>query len=199
MRVSSSFPSYTRTAACYLQTFIFSKLGCRRRPTRTPKICSKFEVARQASNPSLCASVRALPWADEAEQKLSRLPLLLPPLGRRLHFRSRAAGCARHGNPKLRLKFEVARQASSPSLCASVQAVPWADEAEQQLSPLDTYGCQLSADVCIFETGLQEPPYTNPLIYVRSLKWQDKQAAPVSVPLCEQCHRQMRLSKSFPG
>jgi len=28
---------------------------------------------------------------------------------------------------------------------------------------------------------------------------QDKQAAPVSVPLCEQCHGQMRLSNSFPG
>jgi len=31
------------------------------------------------------------------------------------------------------------------------------------------------------------------------LKGQDKKAAPVSVPLCEQCHGQMRLSNSFPG
>jgi len=31
------------------------------------------------------------------------------------------------------------------------------------------------------------------------LSWQDKQAAPVSVPLCEQCHGQIRLSNSFPG
>jgi len=31
------------------------------------------------------------------------------------------------------------------------------------------------------------------------LRGQDKQAAPVSVPLCEQCHGQMRLSNSFPG
>jgi len=30
------------------------------------------------------------------------------------------------------------------------------------------------------------------------LKWQDKQAAPVYVHLCEQCHGQMRLSNSFP-
>jgi len=35
--------------------------------------------------------------------------------------------------------------------------------------------------------------------YVSSLRWQDKQAAPVSVALCEQCHGQIRLSNSFPG
>jgi len=47
----------------------------------------------------------------------------------------------------MRLKFEVARQASSPSLCASVRAVPWVDQAEQQLSMLVFSGCDLSADV----------------------------------------------------
>ena len=30
-------------------------------------------------------------------------------------------------------------------------------------------------------------------------KVEDKQAAPVSVPLCEQCHGQVRLNNSFPG
>ena len=50
------------------------------------------------------------------------------------------------------------RQASSPSLCASVPAVPWADEAEQQLSRLAPSGCQLSADVCILRAGLQRRP-----------------------------------------
>jgi len=52
------------------------------------------------------------------------------------------------------LKFQVARQASSPSLCASVREVPWADEAEQQLSRLALSGCQLSADIRIFTAVL---------------------------------------------
>jgi len=64
------------------------------------------------------------------------------------------------------LTFEVARQASSPSLCASVRAVPWADEAEQQLSRLALPACELSADVRIFRAGLLESPCTDPLIYV---------------------------------
>ena len=58
----------------------------------------------------------------------------------------------------LSLKFEVAREASSPSLCASVRAVPWADEAEQQLSRLDLSGCKLSADVRIFGAVLPVSP-----------------------------------------
>jgi len=43
--------------------------------------------------------------------------------------------------------------------------VPWADEAEQQLSRLDLSACQLSADVCIFEEGLLEAPSKDPQIY----------------------------------
>ena len=104
-----------------------------------------------------------------------------------------------HGPPKIRLNFEGARQASSPSLCASVRAVPWADESEQQLSRLALYGCQLSADVSIFRAWLPEAPFTDHLSYVLSLRKQDKQAAQVSVPLCEQCHGQMRMSNSFQG
>jgi len=62
--------------------------------------------------------------------------------------------------------LKVARQASSPSLCASVRAVPWADEAEQQLSRLALSACELSADVRIFKAGLPEAPGTDPLTYV---------------------------------
>jgi len=160
----------------------------------------KFEVARQASSPSLCASVRAMPWADEAELQLSRLALSGCELSADVHiFGSRAAGCFLHGPPKIRLKFEGARQASSPSFCAFVRAVPWADEAEQQLSRLALSACKLSADVHIFGEGLPEATFTDPQSYISSLRWQDKQAALVSVPLCEQCHGQMRLSNSFPG
>jgi len=65
----------------------------------------------------------------------------------------------------LRLKFEVARQASSPSLCASVRAVPLADEAEQQLSRLALSGCELSADIRIFRAGLTEVPTVDPQRY----------------------------------
>jgi len=64
------------------------------------------------------------------------------------------------------MKFEVARQASSPSLCASVRAVPWADESEQQLSILAISACEQSADVRIFGAGLQETPGTDHLSYV---------------------------------
>jgi len=56
----------------------------------------------------------------------------------------------------------VARQVSIISLCASVQAVPWADEAEQQLSRLAPSGCQLSADLAIFGAGLLDAPGTDP-------------------------------------
>jgi len=34
-----------------------------------PNLRFKFEVARQASSPNFCASVRAVSWADEAEQR----------------------------------------------------------------------------------------------------------------------------------
>jgi len=63
------------------------------------------------------------------------------------------------------LKFEVARQASSPCLCASVRVVPWADEAEQQLCRLALSGCELSADVRISEAKLPEAPDTEAQIY----------------------------------
>jgi len=77
-----------------------------------------------------------------------------------------AAGGARHGPPKLRLKFEVARQASIPIICASVRAVPWADEAEQQLSRLALSVCELSADVRIFRAWLLMVPCMELQIYV---------------------------------
>ena len=80
-----------------------------------------------------------------------------------------------------------------------MRAVPWADEAEQQLSRLVLFGCELSADVHIFRAGLLEAPGTDHLRYVLSWRVKDKQAAPVSVLLCKQCHGQMRLSNSFPG
>jgi len=46
---------------------------------------------------------------------------------------------------------------------------------------------------------MPEAPGTDPLRYTENLSWQDKQEAPVPMPLCEQCHGQMMLSKSFPG
>ena len=67
--------------------------------------------------------------------------------------------------PGPRWKFEVARQASSPSLCASLRAVPWADEAEQELSRLAPSGCELSAEVRIFVAGLHEAPGTDTITY----------------------------------
>ena len=111
--------------------------------------------------------MRAVPWEDKAEQELSRLaPSGLRAIYTCLHFQIRAARGARHGPPNLRLEFEVARQAISPSLCASVRAVSWADKAEQELSRLAPYGLQLSADVCIFGAGLTDAPCTDTQSYV---------------------------------
>jgi len=77
-----------------------------------------------------------------------------------------AAGGPRHGQLKLFLKCQKARQASSPSLCASVRAVPWADEVEQHLSRLALSACEVSADVRIFGEGMPEKPDTDHLSYV---------------------------------
>jgi len=44
--------------------------------------------------------------------------------------------------------------------------VPWAEEAEQQLSRLALSACELSADVRIFGAELPEDPYTDRLRYV---------------------------------
>jgi len=103
-----------------------------------------------------------VPWADEAEQQLSRLALSGCELFADVHiFKAGLPNASPHGPPKLRWKFEGARQARSPSLCASVRAVPWADEAEQQLSRLALSGCELSADVRMFRVGLSgAPPMT---------------------------------------
>jgi len=44
--------------------------------------------------------------------------------------------------------------------------VPWADEAEEQLSSLAPSGCKLSADVHIFGPGLTEALGTDSLSYI---------------------------------
>jgi len=108
-----------------------------------------------------------VPWSDEAEQQLSRLALSACELSADVRIFRAGLLEAKDTDPqKLRLKFEVARQASSISLSASVRAVPWADEAEQQLSRLALSGCELSADVRIFRAGLPEAPCTDPQSYV---------------------------------
>ena len=72
-----------------------------------------------------------MPWADEADKQLSRLAASACQLS--AGIRNLGAGLPQApGTDPLNvlLKFDVARQATSPSLCASVRAVPWADEAE---------------------------------------------------------------------
>ena len=88
--------------------------------------------------------------------------------------------------PRLCLKMEVARQVSSRSVCASVRAVPWEDEAEQQLSRLAPSACQLPADIRIFEEELLQGAWQgqHPIQgYVGILRCQEKQA-PQSLCLC---------------
>ena len=107
-----------------------------------------------------------MPWADEAEQQLSRLALSVCELSADVRIFRAGLSEFREGSAKILLKFEGARQASTPSLCASVRAVPWADEAEQQLSRLVLSGCELSADVRILGAGLPEAPGMQHLSYV---------------------------------
>ena len=73
---------------------------------------------------------------------------------------------AHQGPFRIRLKFEVARQASSPSLCASVRAVPWADEAEQQLSRLAPSDCEISGIVPISRTGKRNETLMDPIGHI---------------------------------
>ena len=111
--------------------------------------------------------MRALPWADEAEQELSRLALSACELSADVRiFGAGLPEAPGTNSQKIRLKFEGARQASSPSLCASVRAVPWPDEAEQQFSRLAVSACEVSAYVRIFGAGLPEAPGTDHLSYV---------------------------------
>jgi len=103
--------------------------------------------------------VRAVPWADETEQQLSRLASSGCELSADVPFFGPGLGEAPgRDSPNIHWKFEVRRQASSPSLCASVRAVPWEDEAEQQLSRLSPSGYQLSADIRILKAGLTKAP-----------------------------------------
>jgi len=56
-----------------METFALYCQGCGKLQAGKPRIHLKFEVARQASNSSLCFSMRAVACRDEAEQQLSRL------------------------------------------------------------------------------------------------------------------------------
>ena len=104
--------------------------------------------------------------ADVAEQQVSRLTSSGCERSVDVPFFGAGLGEAPgRDSPNIHWKFEVARQASSRSLCASVRAVPWEDEAEQQLSRLATSGCKLSADIRILKAGLTKEPDKDAQIY----------------------------------
>jgi len=110
-----------------------------------------------------------VPWADEAEQQLPRLaPSAWELSGDIRIFWAGLLEAPRTDTPipGLRFKFEVARQASCPSLFAFVRAVLWANQAEQQLSRLAPSGCQLSGHIRIFGAGQMEAPGTDTLRYI---------------------------------
>jgi len=95
--------------ASYLQMLTFSEQGCPWRPAETPitRLLFKFEVARQASSPSLCASVRAVPWADEAEQQLSRVGLSACELSADIHIFGERLRKEPARDPDPQVTFEV--------------------------------------------------------------------------------------------
>jgi len=73
-------------------------------------------------------------------------------------------------------------------LSNSFPGKPLLADSYLQTFALSEQGCERSLPGTLTFTG-----------YVWSFKWQHKQEDPVSLPLCEQCHEQMRLSNSFPG
>jgi len=107
-----------------------------------------------------------VPLADEAEQQLSSLALSACELSAVVRIFRAALPESPTMAPKVTLKFDLARQARSTNLCASLQAVPWADEAEQKLSRPALSGCELYADLSIFRAGLLEAPRKDRLCYV---------------------------------
>ena len=107
-----------------------------------------------------------MPWADEAEQQLCRIAFSACELSAEVHILGVGLPEESGMDTKVRWTLKVARQASSTSLCASVRAVPWADEAEQQLSRLANSACELSADVRILEAGLTEDPGMDSQSYI---------------------------------
>jgi len=119
---------WTFLAASYLQTVAFWEQRCRRRSARIPKYKLQVSGGKTSKHPQslcLCASSAMGRWGWAKASQASSFWLWA--ICRRSHFWSRAAGGVRHGLPNFCLKFEVSRQESSPSLCASVRAVPWAD------------------------------------------------------------------------
>ena len=133
---------------------------------RPQKPLLKFKGTRKASSPSLCSSVRAVPWADEAEQQFSRLALSACELSADVRILGAGQPEAPCSEPKYTFEVCGGKTRISVSLCASVRAVPWTDEAEQQLSRLALSFCEQSAVVRLFRAGLQELPCTDTKIYV---------------------------------
>jgi len=60
--------------------------------------------------------------------------------------------------PKYKFEVEGGKTSKQLQSLCSVRAVPWADEAEKQLSRLALSACELSTDVRILEEGLLVPP-----------------------------------------
>jgi len=162
-----------------------------------------MEVARQSSSPSLCASPRAVPWADEAEQQLSRLALSASQLSADVcNFTAELPDEAWQGTPSLRIKFELARQGSSLSLCASVSAVPWADEAVTTAFQANPFRLPAICRSAHFRSRATEESLagTPPIARLR-LKFELARQAS-SPGLCasvQAVQGQMRLINSFPG
>ena len=128
-----------------------------------------------------------MPWADEAEQQLSRVALSGSEVSGDVRiFRAWMGKEPRKHLPLSESKWDVCggKTRKHPNLCASVRALPWADEAEQQLSRLAPSGCQLSADVRTFEAGLRKESGWDTTIPSMRLKFQVAREASSPNSLC---------------
>jgi len=108
-----------------------------------------------------------VPWADDAKQQLSRLALSGCELSADVRILGAGLLQAPSTDPQRYSKsVRWQNKQAAPCLCASVRAVTWADEAEQHLSRLALYACELSADVRILRAELAEEPGTKHLSYI---------------------------------
>jgi len=144
-----------------------------------------------------------VPWADEAEQQFTRLASSGCQLSADVRFFGvglrKEPGRDTHSQDRFEVRCgKTSKQPQSLCLCASSAMGRWGWATAFQASH---FWLPAICKYSYYRTRAAKGAWQGyPLPgYVWRLMWQDKHAAPVYVPLYEQCHGQMRLSNSFPG
>ena len=106
-------------------------------------------------SPSLCATVRAVPWADKPEQQLCRIAPSRWDLC--IDIRTLGAQICQSTSSFHTLHRGLENKASKqPCLCTPVHATPWTEQAEQQIFRLASSGWELTGDSGTFRAGISQ-------------------------------------------